>query len=181
VTDASGEVIERNDYPGISPYAYCANDPVNFVDPEGEAIDVLWDVASIGLGVKSLMDNVKSGNVRGAIGDGAGIAVDALVAMVPFVPGGVGVARSGVKAADFLDDVVGAAKVTNGADSAKEFAKTTARSKSVRGGENAHTKLGKEMHKNDNPGEGYIKEYKEELQAKFPDKKWEWYLDVYDK
>ena len=22
-------------YPGISPYAYCANDPVNFVDPEG--------------------------------------------------------------------------------------------------------------------------------------------------
>ena len=24
-------------YPGISPYAYCADDPVNFVDPEGEA------------------------------------------------------------------------------------------------------------------------------------------------
>ena len=76
-------------YPGISPYAYCADDPVNFVDPEGEALDVLWDLASIGLGVKSLMDNVKSGNVRGAIGDGAGIAVDAVAAMIPFVPGGV--------------------------------------------------------------------------------------------
>ena len=24
-------------YPGISPYAYCAGDPVNFVDPEGES------------------------------------------------------------------------------------------------------------------------------------------------
>ena len=89
MTDATGEVLERNDYPGISPYAYCAGDPVNFVDPEGEAIDVLWDVASIGLGVKSLIDNVKSGNVRGAIGDGAGIVVDAVAAMIPFIPGGV--------------------------------------------------------------------------------------------
>lgn len=37
MTDATGEVLERNDYSGISPYAYCADDPVNFVDPEGEA------------------------------------------------------------------------------------------------------------------------------------------------
>lgn len=37
MTDAAGEVLERNDYSGISPYAYCAGDPVNFVDPEGES------------------------------------------------------------------------------------------------------------------------------------------------
>ena len=38
VTDAAGDVLERNDYSGISPYAYCAGDPVNFVDPEGAFI-----------------------------------------------------------------------------------------------------------------------------------------------
>ena len=50
MTDAAGEVLERNDY---------------------------------------------SGNVRGAIGDGAGIVVDAVAAMFPFVPGGVGYLKAG--------------------------------------------------------------------------------------
>lgn len=106
-------------YPGISPYAYCAGDPVNFVDPEGEAIDVLWDVASIGLGVKSLIDNVKSGNVRGAIGDGAGIVVDAVAAMIPFVPGGVGYLKAGQKVVNAVD----AAKAINSAESVQDAAK----------------------------------------------------------
>jgi hypothetical protein len=44
VTDAAGEVLERNDYSGISPYAYCAGDPVNFVDPEGK-VPLLFNFA----------------------------------------------------------------------------------------------------------------------------------------
>ena len=107
-------------YPGISPYAYCAGDPVNFVDPEGEAIDVLWDVASIGLGVKSLIDNVKSGNVRGAIGDGAGIVVDAVAAMIPFVPGGVGYLKAGQKVVNAVDAGLDLLRLT---DELKDFEK----------------------------------------------------------
>ena len=107
-------------YPGISPYAYCACDPVNFVDPEGEAIDVLWDVASIGLGVKSLIDNVKSGNVRGAIGDGAGIVVDAVAAMIPFVPGGVGYLKAGQKVVNAVDAGLDLLRLT---DELKDFEK----------------------------------------------------------
>lgn len=87
-------------YYGVSPYAFCNNNPVNFVDPDGEAVETLWDIASIGMGVRSFVKNIKSGNVRGAIGDALGIAVDAVAAAVPFVPGGLGAIRAGVKTVD---------------------------------------------------------------------------------
>ena len=38
-------------YYGISPYAFCNNNPVNFVDPDGKAIDIIADVISIGCGI----------------------------------------------------------------------------------------------------------------------------------
>ena len=90
-------------YYSISPYAFCNNNPVNFVDPDGAAVETAWDLASIGLGVRSLIRNVRSGNVRAAIGDGFGIAVDVAAAALPFVPGGVGAIRYGVKGMNMLD------------------------------------------------------------------------------
>ena len=90
-------------YYSVSPYAFCNNNPVNFVDPDGAAVETAWDLASIGLGVRSLIKNVRSGNVRAAIGDGFGIAVDVAAAALPFVPGGVGAIRYGVKGMNMLD------------------------------------------------------------------------------
>ena len=69
-------------YYGTSPYAFCNSNPVNYVDADGEFPDLVWDLASIGLGVKSLVENVRDGNARAAIGDGLGIAADALAAAV---------------------------------------------------------------------------------------------------
>ena len=106
-------------YYGISPYAFCSNNPVNFVDPDGKFPDIIWDIASVGFGVRSLVDNIQSGNVRGAIGDGIGIAVDVAAAALPFIPGGVGAVRAGMKTAD----AVGA--FAKAVDNANNLAKST--------------------------------------------------------
>jgi hypothetical protein len=65
---------------------------------------------SIGMGAHSFTQNVRSGNIRGAVGDGVGIVVDAFAAFVPFVPGGVGAVRAGAKAVNVVDNAVDAAK-----------------------------------------------------------------------
>ena len=49
-------------YYGLCPYAFCNNDPVNFVDVDGEAVETLWDIASIGMEVRSFVKNIMSGN-----------------------------------------------------------------------------------------------------------------------
>ena len=107
---------------GTSPYAFCNNNPVNYVDVDGEFPDIIWDIASIGMGAKSLVDNVRAGNTRAAIGDGVGIVIDAFAAAVPFVPGGVGALRTGAKLVDVADDAIGAVR---GVDNIK-FKKFTA-------------------------------------------------------
>ena len=80
----------------ISPYVYCAGDPVNRVDRNGELPDFLWDLFNIGLGIQSFTENIQSGNYWDATVDAGGILVDAAAAIVPVVPGGVG---AGIKAA----------------------------------------------------------------------------------
>ena len=114
-------------YYSISPYAFCNNNPVNYIDPDGEAVETLWDIASIGMGVRSFVKNIKSGNVRGAVGDAVGIAVDAVAAAVPFVPGGVGAVKAGAKAVNAIDNAADAVKgVGSVADNITDAAKTAA-------------------------------------------------------
>ena len=45
---------------------------MNYVDVDGEFPDFIWDFASIGMGVRNLVDNIQEGNTRAAIGDGDG-------------------------------------------------------------------------------------------------------------
>ena len=56
-------------YTSWSPYAYCAGNPVNFVDPDGRFVGVLVDATSVALGVKNLIENIRLGNTRAVIGD----------------------------------------------------------------------------------------------------------------
>ena len=151
-------------YYGISPYAFCAGNPVKYLDPDGEIIGTAIDVISVGAGIRSFIKNVSSGNVRGAVGDGIGVIVDVAAAAIPFVPGGVGLARNGAKAAKALNAIDNAADAAKGAetvlDAGTDAAKAADSVNPIRGGDNIHTQLGKQKHKEYNPGEGYIKEYK---------------------
>ena len=110
-------------YPGISPYVYCNSNPVNYVDPDGRFPDIIWDAASIGMGIHNLVKNVKAGNVWGAVGDGAGIVIDVAAAIIPFAPGGVGAIRAGAKT---VDAATGVAKSINAADKATDATKAAA-------------------------------------------------------
>lgn len=69
---------------GTSPYAFCNSNPVNYVDVDGEFPDFIWDLASIGMGVRSLVDNIRAGAKAAAKADdvvdaarGADVTIDA--------------------------------------------------------------------------------------------------------
>ena len=107
-------------YYNISPYAYCANNPVNFVDPDGRFIGFISDVVSVGIGVRSFAKNISTGNIRGAVWDGVGVVVDLAAAAIPVVPGGVGYVRAGINA---VDNAVDAVKAVNAVDNTADAAK----------------------------------------------------------
>ena len=103
-------------YYGISPYAFCAGNPVKYLDPDGEIIGTAIDVASVAIGIGSFIKNVRSGNVKEAVGDAVGVAVDVVAAAMPFIPGGVGLVRNGAKTAKAINAIDNAADAVKGAE-----------------------------------------------------------------
>ncbi|MDX2267788.1 MAG: polymorphic toxin type 47 domain-containing protein [Bryobacter sp.] len=104
-------------------YSYTRNNPLKYVDRTGEAIETAWDVLNIGLGVKSFVDNVRSGNYGSAAIDAVGVVVDSAAAVVPFVPGGAGAVIKGARLAEKADDLVDGVKALNRVDDAADTAK----------------------------------------------------------
>lgn len=97
-------------YLWISPYAYCAWNPIKYVDPNGKWFETAWDVANVLMDAASLISNIKEGNVGGSIVDGVGLILDASAVVLPVIPGGVGTAIKAYRTADKTVDVVQTAK-----------------------------------------------------------------------
>ena len=93
-------------YYSVSPYVYCGDNPVNYVDPDGKAWETFWDVANIIIGVESFANNITEGKIGNALLDATGIIIDVAAACIPFVPGGAG---SVIKTARLADNAVGVA------------------------------------------------------------------------
>ncbi len=110
-------------------YSYVRNNPLRWVDPDGEAIETLWDIANVVMGAKSAYDNFRAGRYAAAAVDAVGVVLDAGAGAVPGLPGGAGTAIKAARAADRIDDVVDAAKV------------------GLRGGETAAAAAGRRAHK----------------------------------
>ena len=118
-------------YYHLSPYAYCAGDPVNMVDPEGELPDFFWDIYSVASGIYSAAKNTIKGEFKEALKDAAGVGLDVVSAVIPGVPAIGRVLRNGdklvdiAKGADRIDDVVDAGRVVNKAEDVVDAGKTT--------------------------------------------------------
>jgi RHS repeat-associated protein len=97
-----------------SRYAYAKNGPFTYVDPDGQAVETVWDLLNIALGVRSAVTNLRAGNVLAASIDAAGVVVDTLAAAVPFVPGGAGSAIRAARAVEEIPDAVGAVRQVSG-------------------------------------------------------------------
>ncbi len=100
-------------YPHISPYAYCAWNPIKYVDPDGKWVETAWDIANIGIGAASLKSNVSAGNVGGAIVDGLGLALDVGATLLPGIPGGAGTAIKACRTADKVSGLGKSGKAIN--------------------------------------------------------------------
>ena len=92
-------------YYNISPYAFCNDNPVTFIDPDGRFIDTAWDAANVAMGVTSFVANVTAGNIVGAALDGAGLIVDVAATAIPGIPGGAATAIKALKVANSIENV----------------------------------------------------------------------------
>ena len=80
----------QEDNNATSSYTYTFNNPVKYTDPDGRIpLETVWDAANVSLGITSLIENIKQGNVGAACVDGLGVVLDAAATVVPYVPGGV--------------------------------------------------------------------------------------------
>ena len=92
-------------YYNISPYAFCNDNPVTFIDPDGRFIDTAWDAANVAMGVTSFVANVTAGNIVGAALDGAGLIVDVAATAIPGIPSGAATAIKALKVANSIENV----------------------------------------------------------------------------
>jgi RHS repeat-associated protein len=98
-------------YYSISPYVYCANNPLNLVDRDGRWVESAWDFFNVALDVTSFTDNVKKGNVKDAIIDAGATIIDVAAAALPVVPGGVGATLKASRSAESVSKVSKGEKV----------------------------------------------------------------------
>ena len=70
---------------------------MNAWDPNGEAIETVWDAISFGMGVSSFHQNMSEGKYLSATIDGIGVGLDGFAMAFPFIPGGAGAALKGLR------------------------------------------------------------------------------------
>ncbi|MYG14999.1 MAG: hypothetical protein F4207_01040, partial [Gemmatimonadetes bacterium] len=115
----------QDEYPGISPYAYAANNPLKYVDPDGAYFESFWDVANIGIGLVSLAQNVSEGSYGWAALDVVGLAVDAGATIVPGLPGGAGTLIKSIRGARAVNQADNATDVANTIDAGRSASSGT--------------------------------------------------------
>ena len=124
-------------------YAYVRNNPFRYVDPDGRAIESLWDAFNVGLGVGSFVSNVRQGAYLSAAVDAVGVAIDAGAAAVPFIPGGASSAIRALRGLENAGDIASSGRRLlpfKDADRINEVNKTLDRIESA--GPFAHAKDG---------------------------------------
>ena len=92
--------------PSLHKYLYAYGNPTVYVDPTGEYVETALDVASFGIGIYSLTQNLEEGNVGGALLDVLGLTLDAVAIALPLVPGGASAGLKGLRALNAGTDLM---------------------------------------------------------------------------
>lgn len=101
----------------VNRYAYAGNDPVNASDPNGHALETVWDAANVGYGLYSFGSNLYDGNYGDALLDAGGVLLDAGATVVPFLPGGAAASiKAGRTTAKVLNKSEDVAKIASNID-----------------------------------------------------------------
>jgi RHS repeat-associated protein len=93
-------------------YAYARNNPLTYVDPDGQAVETAWDAFNVGLGAASLIDNLRNRRFGSALLDAGGLILDGAATVTPFVPGGASSAIKAYRVADRAADGVDAIRAS---------------------------------------------------------------------
>ncbi len=113
--------------PWLSPFAYCACNPVNYKDPTGEVIETLWDVGNVLYDAGAAIYNHITGDHEAAKSNWIDAGMDFGAALLSGVPAGTSkVLKAGSNAAKGIDKAADVKKATDiasnaGAEHAKDL------------------------------------------------------------
>ena len=132
-------------------FAYCMNNPVACVDPDGDIAETVFDVVSLGFSIAEVAANPYDPAAWASL---VGDTID----LVPFVTG-VGETVRGLRFVDKVGgDVLEIAKATDFADGANDLFNRLGK---VNGFTKSSTTLGTKIHSLYKKGDGFVDEMKE--------------------
>lgn len=144
---------------GLNCYSYCNNNPWGHFDPDGLAIDIVWDMGNVLYDISNAVYNHCNGDHKSARENWIDTGFDTLAALVPFVPAG---ASKAVRTANNLSD---ASKITKTEKVAKKVSETkqTAEAISKESKKNIGKYADAHVPKNAGPNKSFTKKTKEDI------------------